>query len=146
MSRSGRPRRCSRITYSAMRSSLRVRDERNENTLLIESVNPTGAASIDPRGSGGLARPFEVGVGNRIAVRVVCGKAECAVDPRFELLRDDVLQPVGLVVNRVDVEAKCLGEIELEQPVMADHLERDARTRVGQLRAAVALVVEQLER
>ena len=58
-------------------------------------------------------------------MRVVGRVAERAVDPRLELLRDRVLEPVGLVVDVVDVHAERLGEVELEQPVVADHLERD---------------------
>ena len=57
-----------------------------------------------------------------------------------------MLEPVGLVVDGVDVEAERLGEVELEQPVVADHLDRDALARVGQPRAAVGLVLEQVER
>ena len=38
-------------------------------------------------------------------------------------------------------EAERLGEVQLEQPVVADHLERDALAGVGQLDAAVGLVL-----
>src|SRR3954471_20269601 len=120
MSRSGRPRRCSRITYSAIRSSLRVRDERNENAPRIESINPIDGASLVV-----LRRPLEIGVGDRVAMRVVCREAERAVDSRFELLRDHTPEPIGLVVNGIDVQPERLGEIELEEPVVANHLEGD---------------------
>ena len=53
------------------------------------------------------------------------GKPSALVDPRLELLGDHVLEPVGLVVDGVDVQAERLREVELEQPVVADHLERD---------------------
>ena len=59
-------------------------------------------------------------------MRVVRREAERAVDARFELLRDHVLEPVGLVVDIVDVHAERLREVQLEQAVVADHLERDA--------------------
>src|SRR6266540_4647373 len=59
--------------------------------------------------------PFEVGVRDRVAVRVMRGEAERAVDPGFELLGEDVLEPVGFVVDGVDVQAERLRQIELEQ-------------------------------
>jgi 1,4-dihydroxy-6-naphthoate synthase len=93
-----------------------------------------------------LPRPLEVGVGNRVAVRVVRRKAERPVDPRFELLRDHVLEAVGLVVDRVDVQPERLGEVELEQAVMADHLERDSLAVGCQTGAPVPLVLEELQR
>ena len=62
-------------------------------------------------------------------MRVVRREAERPVDPRLELLRDDVLEPVGLVVDVVDVQAERLREVQLEQAVVADHLERDALAR-----------------
>ena len=59
-------------------------------------------------------------------MRIVRREAERLVDARLELLGDRVLEPVGLVVHVVDVDAERLREVELEQPVVADHLERDA--------------------
>ncbi len=40
---------------------------------------------------------------------VVRREAERPVDTRLELLRDRVLEAVGLVVNLVDVQTECLG-------------------------------------
>ena len=71
-----------------------------------------------------LLRPLEVRVRDRVAVRIVGREAERPVDPRLELLRERVLEPVGLVVDVVDADPERLGEVELEQPVVADHLER----------------------
>jgi 1,4-dihydroxy-6-naphthoate synthase len=79
-------------------------------------------------------------------VRVVRRESECAVDARFELLRDDVLEPVRFFMDVVDVHAERLREIQLEQAVMADHLERDAFSRLGEVRTAIRLVRQQLER
>ena len=59
-------------------------------------------------------------------MRVVRRKAERLVDTRLELLRDRMLQPVGLVVHVRDVDAERLGEVELEQPVVPDHFDGDA--------------------
>jgi len=79
-------------------------------------------------------------------VRVVRREAERTVDARLELLRDHVLEPVGLVVHVVDVEPEGLGEVELDQAVVADHLERDLLARRRQPGAAVGLVLDQPER
>src|SRR5205085_10901451 len=84
--------------------------------------------------------PLEIGVRDRVAVRIVRRVAEHPVDPAFELLGQRELEAIGLVVNVVDVQAERLREVELEQAVVSDHLERDTLARVGQLDAAVALV------
>ena len=66
-------------------------------------------------------------VGDRVSMRVVRREAELLVDPRLELLGDHVLESVGLVVHRVDGDAERLGQVLLEQAVVADDLERDLR-------------------
>ncbi len=70
---------------------------------------------------------FASGIGSPCGSCV--GIAERFVDARLELLADRVLEPVGLVVDVLDVDAERLGEVELEQAVVADHLECDALTR-----------------
>ena len=75
-------------------------------------------------------------------MRIVGREAERPVDARLQLLGDHVLQPVGFVVHGIDIEPQGLCEIELEQPVVPDHLQCHAFTRVGQLRAAIRLVLE----
>jgi hypothetical protein len=75
-------------------------------------------------------------------MRIVRREAERTVDPRLELLGDHVLEPVCLVVDVVDVHAERLGEVELEQPVVADHLDRHPLTRLRQARTAVGLMIE----
>ena len=57
-----------------------------------------------------------------------------------------MLEPFGLVVDLVDVYAQCLREIELQQPVVPDHLERDLLARRGQRDAALRLVHGEIER
>jgi hypothetical protein len=59
-------------------------------------------------------------------MRIVRRETECAVDSRLQLFRENVLEPVGLVVDIVDVKTEGFGEVELEQPMVADHLDRDA--------------------
>jgi len=57
-----------------------------------------------------------------------------------------VLEPVGLVVDIVDVKTEGLGEVELEQPMVADHLDRDALACGREADALVGRVVDELER
>ena len=66
----------------------------------------------------------ELGVRDRIPVRVVRRVAERGVDPCLELLRQRVLEPVGLRVHLVDGHAEGLREVLLEQPVVPDDLDR----------------------
>ena len=62
-------------------------------------------------------------------MRVVRRVAELGGDQRLELLGEDVLEHLGLVVHAIPRHPERLGQVELEQPVVADHLERDARAR-----------------
>ena len=48
-----------------------------------------------------------------------------------------MLEHLGLVVDPVPGHPQRVGEVGLEQPVVADHLERDALARRGQLDAVV---------
>jgi hypothetical protein len=72
--------------------------------------------------------------------------AERLVDPRLELLGEDVLEPVRLVVHLVDVDPERLGEVQLEQPVVPDHLEGDALSLGGQRNAPIGRVDDERER
>ena len=77
---------------------------------------------------------------------VVRREAERSVDSRLELLRQGVLEPVGLIVDVLDVEPKGLGQVELEQPVVANHLDRDPLARSGETNALVGRVFDEVER
>ena len=57
-------------------------------------------------------------------MRVVRRVAELGRDQLLELLGEDVLEHLGLVVHAVPGHAERLGEVELEQAVVAQHLER----------------------
>src|ERR1700747_2320948 len=95
-----RPGRCSRVRYAATCSSFVERVNRKEK----------GLRSALPRlSTAGSYRPFQVCIRNRIAVRIGRRKAEHPVDPALHLLREDVLEPVRLVVDVVDVDAERLG-------------------------------------
>ena len=76
---------------------------------------------------------------DRIAVRVVGGVAELGRDQLLELLGQDVLEHLGLLVDAVPRDAEDLDQVQLEQPVVAHHLERHAPPVVGQRHAAVGL-------
>src|SRR5262245_27379873 len=113
ISASGRPRSCSRTTYCATRCSLVERWKRSEKRSLSAMVAIL-ASPVPVRSA--LARPLEVGVRDRVAVRVVRREAERLVDPGLELLRQRVLEAVGLVVHLVHVDPECPREIQLEEP------------------------------
>jgi hypothetical protein len=57
-----------------------------------------------------------------------------------------VLEPLGLVVHGVDVEPESARKVELEQPMVADHLDRDLLARRREADAAVRRVLHELER
>ena len=78
-------------------------------------------------------------------MRIVRRETERTVDPRLQLLREHVLEAVGFGMDVVDVDAQRLGEIELEQPVMADHLDGYALARRREPDALVGSVVHELE-
>src|SRR5204863_1359862 len=146
----------SRVTSSRTRSSARTR----RSTTTSGSLRRTGVSrtsrgstakscsSLSSVGSSGTSprlRPLERRVRNRISVRVVGRESERAVDPRLQLFGEDVLEPVGLVVDVLDVEPERLGEVELEQPVVTDHLDGDPLPGRCQANALVARVVDELE-
>ena len=58
-------------------------------------------------------------------MRIVRREAERPVDAGLQLFRDHILEPVGLVVDGVEMQAERLRQVQLEQPMMADHFERD---------------------
>ena len=77
----------------------------------------------------------------RVARRV----AELHRDQLLELLGQDVLEHLGLVVHAVPRHAERLREVELEQPVVAEHLEREVAAAVGELDAVVGPVLDEAE-
>ena len=59
-------------------------------------------------------------------MRVVAWIAQRFRDPLLQLLGDVVLEHLGLVVDAVPRHPEDVGQIGLQQAVVADHLERDA--------------------
>ena len=70
---------------------------------------------------------LELGAGDRVAVRVERRVAELRGDQLLELVGEHVLEHLGLGVHAIPGHLQRLGEEQLEQPVVADHLERDLR-------------------
>ena len=79
-------------------------------------------------------------------MRVVRREAERLVDPRFQLLREHVLEPLRFVVHLVDIDAERLREIQLEQAVVPDDLERDPFPRTRQRDSSIRFVHCEAER
>ena len=103
-----------------------------------------GVARRQGRQRGGrLGDHHAVAVGDGVAVRVAAGLAELGGDAVLEPLRDVVLQAVGLRVHLVPGHAEVLDEVELEQPVVAQHLQRDRLAARRQAHAVVRLVGHQ---
>src|SRR5438067_1415936 len=64
-------------------------------------------------------------------------------DARLHALGDDVLEPLGLVVDLIPAVTEHLDEEHLHQPVVADELKGDPPAFAGQLLAAVPVVLDQ---
>ena len=70
---------------------------------------------------------LQLGAGDRVAVRVERRVAELRGDQLLELLGDHVLEHLGLGVHAIPGHLKRLRQEQLQQAVVADHLERDPR-------------------
>src|SRR6185437_7562663 len=82
---------------------------------------------------------------NRIAMRTGSRMTQQLVDPILELLADVVLQPFGFLVHVVPREAHRAYEIELQQPVMPDDLERHLLAGFGELDRLIRGVRDETE-
>jgi hypothetical protein len=129
-----------------------------DDAALAEEAEHLGLGVGDAHERGRLAR-FElsergrVGFGelqlaarDRVAVRIDRRVAELRGDELLELLRERVLEHLGLGVHLVPGHAEALDEEQLDQPVMPDDLERDAPAALGEPDSAVALVRDEAER
>ena len=105
-----------------------------------------GRAGLE-RGQGERRRLLDHEVARRdgIAVRVVRRVAELGRDQVLELVGEDVLEHLGLRVHAVPRDPEVLGQVELQQPVVADDLQRHLLPTLGQPHALVGLVRDQLE-
>ena len=66
--------------------------------------------------------------------------AELGGDQLLELLGEHVLEHLRLLVDAIPGHPEALHQVQLEQPVVADHLERDPPPGLGQRHAVVGLV------
>ena len=82
---------------------------------------------------------------DRIAVRIVGRVAELGGDQLLELLGEDVLEHLRLLVDAVPRDPEALDQIQLEQPVVAHHLERDPAPASVSDDAVIGLVLDQSE-
>src|SRR6266446_4566048 len=90
--------------------------------------------------------PLEIRIRDRVPVRIMCRKSEHLVDALLELFRQGVLQSFCFAVDLVHVDAERLREIELQQAVVADDLERDFLAGVRERDSAVGLMDREVER
>ncbi len=90
-------------------------------------------------------RDAKLAVRDRVAVRVVGREAELRVDLRLELLGEGVLQELCLGVHLVEREPEPIHEVALEQPVMAEDLERAAASLLRQRDSAVGSALDEAE-
>lgn len=82
---------------------------------------------------------------DRIAVGIVGRIPELGRDQLLELFREHMLEHLGLVVHAIPGHPQALDQVQLEQPVMANHLERNPLTGLGQGDPAVGLMGDQSE-
>ena len=109
--------------------------------LLAATPAPGGGFTRPPS----LDREAQVGAGDRRAVRIVAGLAQLGGDQQLQLLGDVVLEHLGLGVDPVVGHPQRLGEVGLDQPVVADHLQRDLLAGRGQGDAPVGQVLDQAQ-
>ena len=106
---------------------------------------PCAPGSSADSDADGVSSHHEVARRDRVAVRVVRRVAELGGDQVLELLGEHVLEHLGLVVHAIPRHPEVAAEVELEQPVVAQHLERQPPPLARQLHALVGLVRDQLE-
>jgi len=73
-------------------------------------------------------------------VRIVGWETERLVDAFLQLFRECVLEPFRFAVHFLYVDAKRLRQIELEQAVVPDDLERHLLAGIRECNASVGLV------
>ena len=114
-----------------------VRDARDARRRAGVAVRERYRRDVDDRAVAGR---------DRIAVRIVRRLAELRRDALLEALGDVVLEAFGLGVHLVPRHAEVLDQEQLQQPVVAQHLERGSRAARRQHDAVVRLVLDQAQR
>ena len=80
---------------------------------------------------------LKLGAGDRVAVRVDRGVSELGRDQLLEILGEHVLEDLGLGVNPIPRHPQRIGQEALDQPVVADHLQRHAPPIGGEAHSPV---------
>ena len=106
---------------------------------------PCAPASSDCRLSARRLLDPQIPGRDRVAVRIVRRVAELRRDQLLELLGEHVLEHLRLRVHPVPWDAEALDEVQLEQAMVAHHLERDPAAVLGQRHAAVRRMVDEAE-
>ena len=106
---------------------------------------PARAGLQGPKALGADLLDGQVPRRDRVAVRVVRGVAELGRDQLLELVGEDVLEHLGLLVDAIPRHAEALDQVQLEQPVMADDLERHAQAGVGEQHPVIAAMRDQAQ-
>ena len=86
---------------------------------------------------------LEVAARDRVAVGVALRIAELHRYQLLELLGEHVLEDLRFVVHPVPGHAERLGQVQLEQAMVADDLERQLEAAVGELDAVVGRVARE---
>jgi hypothetical protein len=76
-------------------------------------------------------------------VRVDGRVAESVGDQPLEVFGEDVLEDFGLVVDTVPGHPQLLGEEELQQAVVPQHLECNSPASIGEAHAAIRLMLDE---
>ena len=93
-------------------------------------MSPTGTSDSGVQASSWMEPSA---VGDRIAVGIHARVAQRRRHPLHQRVGNGVLQPLGLVVDRVPGVAQELDQIGLDQPVAAHHAQRRPAALIGQL-------------
>ena len=110
----------------ARRGSAASPGRESETRAKVPASPGSSSASATPSSSSAMLE-LAVGIGSPCGSWL--GSPSCCGDPLLEVLGDVVLEHLGLVVDPVPGHPERLGEIGLDQAVVADHLERDPLAR-----------------
>src|SRR5436190_1090613 len=134
--RNGRRARRPRVSpFSALSAALRTSSSPGRAVGAGSMATQRSGCSTSRRAS---ARTFNVCLYVNAA-----SKAEQFEDSSLHPLRDHMLESLGLVVDLVPGVAQHLDQEHLEQAVVADELEGDLPAFLGELLAAVPVVLDQ---
>src|SRR3989442_198351 len=131
--RNGHSARRPRVLPSmAARAAVSVPDARRASGAAGTASRPSIGRAPRPRLLTARATPdAAVAAGDGVAVRIVGRVAQQPADVLLELIRELVLEPLGLAVKLVERHPHRAVEERLPQTVVAEHLERGGQTARG---------------